>query len=62
MKIHSLNTESSFNNSNLCLAIGNFDGLHKGHLKIINKLKEISSKNNFHSTVMSFNPHPRIFF
>ena len=62
MKIHSLNTESSFNNSNLCLAIGNFDGLHKGHLKIINKLKETSLKNNLHSAVMSFNPHPRIFF
>ena len=62
MKIHSLNTESYFNNSNLCLAIGNFDGLHKGHLKIINKLNKISSKNNLLSSVMSFNPHPRIFF
>ena len=62
MKIYKLDTESEFEKLNLCLAIGNFDGIHKGHQEIINKIKEIASNNNLLSSIMSFNPHPRIFF
>ena len=45
----------------MCLAIGNFDGFHKGHQKIIQSLK-ISKEKNLTSTVMSFDPHPRAYF
>ena len=62
MKIYKLDTESDFEKLDLCLAIGNFDGIHKGHQEIINKIKEIASYNNLSSSIMSFNPHPRIFF
>ena len=62
MKIYKLDTESAFENSDLCLAIGNFDGLHRGHQEIINKIKDISFNNNLLASIMSFNPHPRIFF
>ena len=62
MKIYKLDTESAFENSDLCLAIGNFDGLHRGHQEIINKIKDISLNNNLSASIMSFNPHPRIFF
>ena len=62
MKIYKLDTESAFENSDLCLAIGNFDGLHRGHQEIINKIKDISLNNNLLASIMSFNPHPRIFF
>ena len=62
MKIYKLDTESDFEKLDLCLAIGNFDGIHKGHQEIINKIKEIASNNNLLSSIMSFNPHPRIFF
>ncbi len=40
------------------LAIGNFDGLHKGHQKIINALL----KENRKGEVLTFEPHPRRFF
>ena len=62
MKIYKLDTESDFEKLDLCLAIGNFDGIHKGHQEIINKIKEIASNNNLLSSIMSFNPHPRTFF
>ena len=62
MKIFKLNTVTSFEEKNLCLAIGNFDGFHKGHQEIIRLLKEISDKNKLSSAIMSFDPHPRLFF
>ena len=38
MKIYKLDTETDFEKLDLCLAIGNFDGIHKGHQEIINKI------------------------
>ena len=40
MKFYKLNIESDFEKLDLCLAIGNFDGIHKGHQEIINKIIE----------------------
>ena len=62
MKYFELDTQSQFEEKNLCLAIGNFDGFHKGHIAILNSLKEIANKNNQSTAIMSFNPHPREFF
>ena len=39
---------------------GTFDGVHIGHQKIINKLKEIAAKNNGETVVITFWPHPRL--
>ena len=62
MKIFKLNTDTPFNENNICLAIGNFDGFHKGHQKIISILKKVSEEKNLQSAIMSFDPHPRKFF
>ena len=62
MKVFNLNTKSNFNQENLCITIGNFDGLHIGHQFVINKLIEEAKKSNLQSAVMSFTPHPREFF
>ncbi len=62
MKHFKLDTLSNFEEKKLSLAIGNFDGFHKGHQAIIRQLKDISLKNNLSSAIMSFNPHPRTFF
>ena len=62
MKIYNLNTKSDFNQQNLCITIGNFDGVHTGHYSVINKLIEESEKSKLKTTVMSFTPHPKIFF
>ncbi len=44
------------------LTIGNFDGVHLGHLKIINKVKEIAKEKNLTSAILTFEPHPSQFF
>lgn len=41
--------------SQTVVTIGNFDGLHKGHLKLIEKTKSIARKHNLKSLVCSFN-------
>ncbi len=62
MKVYNLNTSKNFDKQNLCLTIGNFDGIHKGHQFIINKIISDSRSSNLVSAVMSFTPHPRIYF
>ena len=47
---------------NSVLVIGNFDGVHKGHQKIIQSAKKIASKNNSAVGVILFDPHPKTFF
>ncbi len=38
----------------LSLTIGNFDGVHLAHQKIIQKTQEIAQKNNLSSALLSF--------
>ncbi|MEG0296003.1 MAG: bifunctional riboflavin kinase/FAD synthetase [Clostridium sp.] len=40
------------------IALGSFDGLHKGHLSLVQKIKELSKKNNGLSTLFTFTKHP----
>jgi riboflavin kinase / FMN adenylyltransferase len=40
------------------LALGNFDGLHRGHLKIIERVRRRASERAATSVVMTFDPHP----
>ena len=44
------------------VTIGNFDGVHLGHQKIIAQLKEHAEKLKVPSVVISFNPTPQNFF
>ena len=39
--------------------IGNFDGLHLGHKKIIDAVKRRSEENSTRSCVITFDPHPQ---
>ena len=39
--------------------IGNFDGVHLGHTKIINTIKEYSNNHNTKSAIITFDPHPQ---
>lgn len=43
----------------VALAIGNFDGFHKGHQAVIRRLLEISCAKNLSPAVMIFEPQPR---
>lgn len=40
------------------IALGSFDGLHLGHMGLINKTLELSKKNNVKSMVYTFKNHP----
>ena len=44
---------------NSILTIGSFDGLHKGHMKIISNVISLAQKTSGKSVIITFDPHPR---
>ena len=40
------------------LALGNFDGLHRGHRKILDRVQRVAHERGAMSVVMTFDPHP----
>jgi len=40
------------------LALGNFDGLHRGHRKILERVRRVAGERGATSIVMTFDPHP----
>ena len=42
--------------------IGNFDGVHIGHKKLINDAQKTAQKSKLKLAIMTFEPHPRMFF
>jgi riboflavin kinase/FMN adenylyltransferase len=40
------------------LALGNFDGLHRGHTKIIERVRRVAGERAATAVVMTFDPHP----
>ena len=44
------------------VAIGNFDGVHRGHQAVIGRAAEIARKTNTPLIAMTFEPHPRYYF
>lgn len=48
--------------SKTAIAIGNFDGFHLGHQKIVSTLSGIAGRKKVRSLVLTFAPNPKIFF
>jgi len=46
--------------SNAVVTIGLFDGVHLGHVKILDRLKKIAQNEQGETLVITFNPHPRL--
>lgn len=61
MKIYKKINEIPYN-ENRTITVGSFDGVHSGHLQIIKHLKETAQKKNLVATVITFEPHPQIYF
>ena len=61
MKIYK-NADLNKKHYNGVIAIGNFDGLHLGHQKVIKYVKQKSKKNKIPFGVMTFEPVPVMFF
>jgi riboflavin kinase/FMN adenylyltransferase len=40
------------------LALGNFDGVHRGHRKILDRVRRVASEHGATPVVMTFDPHP----
>ncbi|MFN8308897.1 MAG: bifunctional riboflavin kinase/FAD synthetase [Chitinophagales bacterium] len=55
---HSLEQLPVFTNS--VITIGTFDGVHKGHQKIIQRLQHWSQQLQGESVIITFHPHPRL--
>jgi riboflavin kinase/FMN adenylyltransferase len=43
---------------NPVLALGNFDGLHRGHMKIIDRVRQRAGERGATPAAMTFDPHP----
>lgn len=50
------------NSKGCVLAIGNFDGVHRGHQAILQKTKDLAKERGVSSAVLTFEPHPRKLF
>ena len=44
--------------SNNCISIGNFDGMHKGHIELVKETVRIAKENNLVPTVLTFDQMP----
>jgi riboflavin kinase/FMN adenylyltransferase len=44
------------------VVLGNFDGVHRGHQAVIGEAKDAAAKNQEPLVVVTFDPHPRMFF
>ncbi len=58
MKIHY--SLDQFRAQSPVVTIGTFDGLHKGHQAVLDKLKELAREIDGESVVFTFYPHPRL--
>ena len=61
MKIYK-NPKLNIRHRNGVIAIGNFDGIHLGHQKVINEAKKKAKKNKLPFGLMTFEPVPVMFF
>lgn len=52
-------SEIELNDQSLSIAIGHFDGVHKGHQQVISKAVSTARANGHASAVMTFDPHPK---
>jgi len=59
MKIH-LGTEAIENIKNAVVTSGTFDGVHMGHQKIIDRLKEEARRIDGETVLITYWPHPRL--
>src|SRR6056297_1081847 len=58
MNIIKSNTFDQYEIDENVIAIGSFDGIHKGHQKILKKTLEIAKREGLKSGILTFEPHP----
>jgi riboflavin kinase/FMN adenylyltransferase len=59
LRLKVFNDISRFKASNPVVTIGIFDGVHRGHIEILDRVKELAASYNGESVVITLWPHPR---
>ena len=62
IKLHHTYTKNQIPTEEVVLALGFFDGVHKGHQEVISRAKQLAAKKKYKLAVMTFNQHPSIVF
>lgn len=62
MRIYSSHKHIPEKDRGTVMAIGNFDGLHRGHAALIKEAREIANAHGKRMSVLTFEPHPRQVF
>ena len=57
-----MNTSRSLPSGKTIVAIGNFDGVHRGHQALLQQARTISVARNIPLIALTFDPHPRRYF
>ncbi|CZQ81818.1 riboflavin biosynthesis protein RibF [Trichococcus ilyis] len=60
--IHHPYDKNQIPDEQVVLALGYFDGVHRGHQEVIKRAKEVADQKQLKLAVMSFNHHPSIVF
>lgn len=61
MKHIRINLNTKLNIKNIAIALGNFDGFHIGHIKLINELQRFKNLKKFNTAVLLFRVHSKNF-
>lgn len=61
MEIIYLNEQNDFKIQPSCVALGFFDGFHLGHLKLVDKVIEISKRDNLKKSLFTFDIQPKAY-
>ena len=59
VNVNNIDALKHHNINKIVVAIGVFDGVHRGHQKLIQTLLSMAKKHNATAVVMTFYPHPR---
>lgn len=62
MRLYQRLNEIDIQLNSCVITVGMFDGLHLGHMSVLNHVKEISKKENIPSVVLTFSNHPQTYF
>jgi len=58
MELLNFKVDENYSLGKLAVALGEFDGIHLAHQKLINKVVNYAKAKNIKSAVISFDPHP----
>ena len=58
MLVHNLSDSQTANRKTI-VTIGNYDGIHKGHIFLLKRLTKLAKDNQLDSVLVTFNPHTK---